>query len=131
MTPGRKQRQQAGRRAEHIAALWLRLKGYRIVARNFRHGSGEVDIFARRGAILAAVEVKWRPSRAEAAEALQARQKHRIARAASVFWARLPDHDQVALRFDALLLAPWRLPHHIPNAWIPNAWVPGAGQPWT
>jgi len=117
----RRSRQQAGRRAEALATWWLRLKGYRIVARNFRHGSGEVDILARRGAVLAAVEVKWRLSQAEAAEAVQARQKHRIARAASVFWARLPDHDQVVLRFDALLLAPWRLPHHIPDAWRPGA----------
>lgn len=119
-TARRRNRQRAGRRAETMAAWWLRLKGYSIVARNFRHASGEVDIFARRGAVLAAVEVKWRPSQTEAAEAVLARQKHRIARAASVFWARLPDHDQVVLRFDALLLAPWRLPHHIPDAWRPG-----------
>ncbi len=103
-----------------MAALWLRLKGYTILARNFRHGSGEVDLLARRGQVLAAVEVKWRPDHDQAAAAVSPRQKYRIQRAASVFWAQLPDHDRVALRFDALLLAPWRLPHHIRDAWRPE-----------
>jgi putative endonuclease len=116
----RQRRFQAGRRAEAFAALWLRLKGYAILARNFRHGSGEVDMLARRGSVLAAVEVKWRPDLDRAALALTPRQKYRIQRAASVFWAQLPDHQRVALRFDALLLAPWRLPHHIEDAWRPE-----------
>ena len=117
--PQRRQHQRAGRRAEAIAALWLRLKGYTILARTFRHGSGEVDLLARRGAVLAAVEVKWCPRLAQAAAAVSPRQRYRVQRAASVFWARLPDHDRLALRFDAVLLAPWRLPHHIVDAWRP------------
>ncbi|MBP7062789.1 YraN family protein [Ferrovibrio sp.] len=116
----RQRHQRSGRQAEAMAALWLRLKGYTILARNFRHGSGEVDLLARRGQVLAAVEVKWRPDHDQAAAAVSPRQKYRIQRAASVFWAQLPDHDRVALRFDALLLAPWRLPHHIRDAWRPE-----------
>ncbi len=116
----RQRHQRSGRRAEAMAALWLQIKGYTILARNFRHGSGEVDLLARRGQVLAAVEVKWRPDQDQAAAAVSPRQKYRIQRAASVFWAQLPDHDRVALRFDALLLAPWRLPHHIPDAWRPE-----------
>lgn len=122
--PGRQSRKardwQAGRRAEHLAAWWLRLHGYRILARNFRHAGGEVDLLARRGTVLAAVEVKWRPDLGLAAKAISARQKHRIHRAASVFWAGQRDAAALSLRFDALLLAPWRWPHHIRDAWRPE-----------
>lgn len=109
-----------GRRAEALAAWWLRLKGWRIAARNFRVAGGEVDILARRGGVLAAVEVKWRASRDAAAEAVAPRQRHRVAAAASLFWSRLPEAGRPALRFDAVLLAPWRLPHHIEDAWRPD-----------
>ncbi len=37
-----------GRRAETFAAWWLRLKGYRVLARNFRVAPGEIDLIARR-----------------------------------------------------------------------------------
>jgi putative endonuclease len=59
----RKPRQQAvraGRRAELIATALLRLKGYRILARDYRAGVRELDIVARRGRLLAVVEVKRR-----------------------------------------------------------------------
>ena len=55
-----------GRRAEWMAAWWLRLKGYRILARDFRVAVGEIDLIARRGRTLALVEVKARPDLATA-----------------------------------------------------------------
>lgn len=119
-TESRRQVWRRGRRAEWLAAWWLRLKGYRIQARNFRAGGGEVDLLARRGDALVAVEVKWRPGRRQAAEAVSARQKHRLGRAARLFWARQPDADRITLRFDVILMAPWSLPHHIENAWTPE-----------
>lgn len=51
-----------GLRAETLAAFYLRLKGYRILARNLRVAGGEVDMVARRGNVLVFVEVKYRPS---------------------------------------------------------------------
>ncbi|MEN8197523.1 MAG: YraN family protein [Pseudomonadota bacterium] len=73
-----------GRRAE-AAALWLlRLKGYRILARNVRLPVGELDVVARRGRLVAFIEVKARPDIGQAAAALSTRQRQRIRRAAGV-----------------------------------------------
>ncbi len=106
-----------GQRAETLAAWWLRLKGYRILARGFRVGAGEIDLIARRGRLLALVEVKARPSLDQAAAAILPRQRERIARAAEVFLQRHPGLAGLSLRFDVVLLAPGRWPRHLVDAW--------------
>ena len=106
-----------GRRAEALAVWWLRLKGYRILARGFRVGAGEIDLIARRGRLLVLVEVKARSSLEQAAAAIRPRQRERIARAAEVFLQRHPGLAGLDLRFDVVLLAPGRRPHHLENAW--------------
>jgi putative endonuclease len=106
-----------GRRAEALAAWWLRLKGYRILARDFRVASGEIDLIARRGRVIALVEVKARPSLDEAREALLPHQRARIERAAQVFLQRHPGLAGLDLRFDVVLLAPKHRPHHVIDAW--------------
>ena len=55
-TPARQRAEAAGRRAERIAGWWLRLKGWRILDRRVRTPAGEVDIIARRGALIAFVK---------------------------------------------------------------------------
>lgn len=112
-------RAERGRHGEWLAAWWLRLQGFRILARNWRHPAGEIDLLARRGRLLVAVEVKWRDNEAAAAHALRAAQRRRIARAAAVFLAQQADAGRLALRFDAVLLAPGRWPRHIRDAWRP------------
>ncbi len=106
-----------GLRAELLAAWWLRLKGYRIVARHLRFPVGEIDLVARRGGLLALVEVKRRESLAAAAEAIRPAQRRRIQRAAEAYLMENPAFQGLDVRFDAVLLAPWRLPRHIPSAW--------------
>ncbi len=106
-----------GRRAETMAAWWLRLKGYRIVARGFRARHGEIDIIARRGRILALVEVKARGDLATAREALTPRQRKRIENAATIFLQHRPALAGLDLRFDVVLVAPRHRPRHIPDAW--------------
>lgn len=106
-----------GRRGELLAAWWLRLKGYRILARDFRSPVGEIDLIARRGRVLALVEVKARSSLADAGEAIGRQQRERIARAAGVFLQRYPALGALDLRFDAVLIAPGRRPRHLPDAW--------------
>ena len=106
-----------GRRAETLAAWWLRLKGYRILARGFRVAAGEIDLIARRGRLIALVEVKARPTLDAARNAILPRQRERIARAAEVFLQRHPELAGLDLRFDVVLLAPGQRPHHLPNAW--------------
>ena len=118
----KRERQKAwrrGRRSEGLALLALRLAGYRILAHDHRSAPGEIDIIARRGSVLAFVEVKARADLVTAAESLPSRQRRRIARAAEGFLALRPELHLCRCRFDVILVTPWRWPHHIRDAWRP------------
>lgn len=116
MTASRRTRERSGRRAETIAAWWLRLKGWRILARRLRMPLGEVDIVARRGRTVAFVEVKARATAAEAALALDEYRLRRVAAAAGALAHRFArDGDDV--RIDAIFILPRRLPRHMANVW--------------
>ncbi|SMF08706.1 putative endonuclease [Tistlia consotensis] len=117
--PERRAAYARGRGAERWAAWWLRLEGYRILARDFRVPQGEIDLIARRGRLVIFVEVKHRDRQAAAAEAIGRRQRLRIERAAAAFLQRHPALAACRLRFDALLLSPRRLPRHVAAAWRP------------
>ncbi|HEY1607504.1 MAG TPA: YraN family protein [Allosphingosinicella sp.] len=113
----RKKAERGGRRAETIAAWWLRLKGWAILARRVRTPVGEVDLVARRGRTIAFVEVKARATMGQAAFALDDYRLRRVAAAAealSPVYARAGDD----LRIDAILVVPRRLPRHFANVWI-------------
>ena len=115
---GKKRRAWAfGRLAEEFCSWHLRLRGYRILARRFRAPVGEIDIVARRGRTLAIVEVKARERRDAAAEALSIRQRRRIVRAAEAFLRQRPGCAGLEVRFDLMMVAPWRLPVHMRDAW--------------
>lgn len=105
-----------GRHAEALAALYLTLKGYRILARGFRVDGGEIDLVAAKAGAVAFVEVKFRPTLAEAQCAIDATKRRRMSRAANVWLAANPWAVAYTLRGDALALAPWRWPHHSPAA---------------
>lgn len=109
-----------GWRAESAAALALRLKGYRILARRFRGPGGEIDLVARRGDTLAIVEVKTRADPDAALTAVTPRQRARVERAARAVLATLPDATWAAtatVRFDVIIVYPWHWPRHLPDAW--------------
>jgi putative endonuclease len=113
-------RQQARRRgdlAEFLCRVYLRLRGWRIVARGWRCPAGEIDIVARRGKMLAIIEVKARATAADAAFAVAPRQRRRIVRAASAFLRARPELAGLSVRFDVMLVAPRRVPRHLPGAW--------------
>jgi putative endonuclease len=105
-----------GLSAESRAAAYLVAKGYRIVARRFRSPVGEVDIVARRRGVLVFVEVKARNRLDDAAESLLPRQQRRIAAAAAAWLAAHPEDGEGDIRFDAVLVAPGRIPRHIQAA---------------
>lgn len=114
--------QRFGSRAERLCRWRLRLCGWRIVARNWRSPAGEIDIVARRGAVLAFVEVKARSGAGDSGAAPDARQRRRIARAAEMFLAREPRFGAFSGRFDVMLVGPWPSlrflwPLHLPDAW--------------
>jgi putative endonuclease len=102
--------------AESRAAAFLIAKGYRILARRFRTPVGEIDIVARRRNVLVFVEVKARNRIDDAAEAVTERNKLRIVAAAEYWLSQHPDDVTSDMRFDAVLVAPGRMPRHIPAA---------------
>ena len=102
-----------GLSAESRAAAYLIAKGYRILARRFRTPHGEIDIVARRRQLLAFIEVKARASLDEAAYAVTPRKQQRIIDAAQGWLMAHPEHANFELRFDAMLIAPRRLPRHL------------------
>jgi putative endonuclease len=106
-----------GRHGERLAALSLRLRGYRILDRRVRTPAGEIDLVARRGNIVAFVEVKARETRAAAAESLSRRQRQRIVRAAAHYVAARPHLAATTQRFDLMVVSPRAWPCHIINAW--------------
>ena len=116
-SPARRRAWRHGRFAEAIAVGYLRLTGWRIVARNWRSPAGEIDIIARRRHILAMIEVKTRAHLSDAGEAIGTRQQSRIRRAASLFLARHPELASLNVRFDAILIVPWRWPVQLRDAW--------------
>jgi putative endonuclease len=105
-----------GLSAESRAAMLLIAKGYRIAARRWKTPVGEIDIVARRRRDLAFVEVKARDTLDAAAESVSERSKQRIIAAAEFWLAHHPDDADCFIRFDAILIAPGKLPRHIANA---------------
>ena len=106
--------------AESRAAAFLIAKGFRILARRWRSALGEIDIVARRRHLLVFAEVKARASLDEAAESVSDRQRRRIAAAADIWLAANPDETIRDIRFDAILVAPGKIPCHIPAAFEAN-----------
>lgn len=103
---GRQRAWRRGRTAETLSVAWLRLLGYRIVATRLRTPVGEIDIAARRGRVLAVVEVKARDTKAAALHAVTPRQRLRLQRAAQWLVARRPDLAGLQIRFDVFAFVP-------------------------
>lgn len=116
MSERRRRAESRGRGAEGVAALLLMAKGYRVLARRYRCGVGEIDLVARRGRTLAFVEVKARGELDSGLGALTPRAQRRICAAARHWIMRHPAAATADIRFDLVVLAPWRRPRHIAGA---------------
>jgi putative endonuclease len=112
-SPARVAAFRTGLSAESRAAAYLMAKGYRIVAKRFCTPYGEIDIVARKRNLLVFIEVKARASLDDAAYAVTPRQQARIIDAAQAWLMAHPEHADFELRFDAVLIAPRRLPRHL------------------
>lgn len=112
----RQQAERRGRWAESLAALYLRAKGYQILARRARTPVGEVDIVARQGDTLVFVEVKLRRTLDSGHQALHPASRRRIDAAARVLTPRYLGRCTTT-RVDAILMRPWSWPEHLVAAW--------------
>ncbi len=114
--PDRAGAERSGRRAERLAAWFLRLQGYRIIAARFRSSFGEIDLVAQRRDLILFVEVKQRRGVDRMADALAAVNRRRIVGAARHFMATHPEIANKNFRFDVIFLAPFRFPAHFKGA---------------
>ena len=112
----RREAERGGRRAEALAAWWLRLKMWTILAQRVRTPRGEIDLIARRGTVLAFVEVKARASAADADLSLDDYRLRRVAAAAEALAPRYARSGDT-LRIDAIFIVPGRWPRHVENIW--------------
>jgi putative endonuclease len=115
-SPARQVAFRTGISAEGRAAALLIAKGFRILARRWKSPAGEIDIIARRRSLLVFVEVKARERLDDAAWSVTERQRARIVAAAEVWLAEHADDRIRDIRFDAMLVAPGRMPQHITGA---------------
>ena len=106
-----------GREGETIAAWYLRAKGWRILDRRVKTRGGEVDLVAKRGGIVAFVEVKARSNAGDLDHAIDERRLARVAAAAELLGPRYAT-DGEDIRIDVVLVTPSLRPRHIENAWI-------------
>ena len=122
MKADRKVAERRGHASESLAALWLRLKGYRILARRLKTRVGEIDLVAQAPFFgpVCFVEVKARDGVRAAAEAVGENQQARIARAAFLYLADRPRLAHRGSRFDIVAIAPRSLPVHHRDAWRPD-----------
>jgi putative endonuclease len=110
-----------GHKSESLAALWLRLKGYRILARRLKTRAGEIDLVAAAPfGPVCFVEVKARGLARAAAESVGSTQQTRIARAASLYLASRPHLSRRGARFDIVAIAPNSFPVHHRDVWRPD-----------
>jgi putative endonuclease len=118
----RQQAERRGHNSETIAALWLRLKGYRILERRLKTHAGEIDLVAAAPfGPVCFIEVKARGAGSlAAAESVGHAQLTRIARAASLYLAGRPHLSRRGSRFDIVAIAPRALPVHHRDVWRPD-----------
>ena len=114
----RQRAESEGRKGEARAAAWLRLKGWSIIGERVKTPVGEIDLVARRGGLVAFIEVKWRSRMQDLDTAIDHHRLRRVAAAAEAVAHRYATNGE-DLRIDVILLAPGAFPRHITNAWQP------------
>ena len=114
--PDRRKAEKRGRRGEYLAAAALMLKGYSILEMRYKTPMGEIDIIARRGRLIAFVEVKARPNLDEAINAVTHKARERICSAGAAYLAR-KRLENFSQRYDVMAVCPRRWPVHIRDAW--------------
>ncbi|GIO10840.1 UPF0102 protein [Cohnella xylanilytica] len=98
-------RRATGLAAEREAARHLTALGYRIVERNWRCRSGEIDLIALDGGVLVFVEVRSRrnPTRfGTAVEAITPRKRAQVRAVAQIYLAMSPSARDSSVRFDVV-----------------------------
>ena len=115
-TSDRRKARRYGIWTEMLAAFALRLKGYKILARNFKTKAGEIDIIAKKGDLIAFVEVKARRDLQASIDAVSHESQNRIYAAADWWLSSRKDAHLLSQRFDIVAVQPWKWPQHFEDA---------------
>lgn len=109
-----------GNKGEDKACFFLLQNSYRIIDRNFRTRSGEIDIIAQKDDVLVFVEVKALPGgNAETlSHELDLRKQRKIIKTANFFLLKHREYNSSKIRFDVIVIDMPGLPpvYHIQNA---------------
>jgi len=105
-----------GHRGEWLAAFALQIKGYKILERGFRTKLGEIDIIAKKGNLIAIIEVKARRDIHSALDAVNYDSQRRISNAADIWLSMRRDFGELSVRFDIIAIVPGKWPKHFPGA---------------
>ena len=100
---------------EIFAALILLCKGFWILKRRYKTKCGEIDIIAKKGNLIAFVEVKFRQGVESSYMAITDKQLKRIQRASEIFFDRYPEYRENFRRYDIVLICKWKMPIYIEN----------------
>ncbi|AKK20188.1 YraN family protein [Candidatus Liberibacter africanus] len=116
MSHKRRQALRYGFFAEVLSAIFLMIKGWKIIALRYRNRCGEIDIIARRNNFVIFVEVKARKNFQNAIFAVSNKNCKRIRAASKIWIAQQTNYQLLSYQYDIIAVAPWRLPRHLPNA---------------
>lgn len=100
---------------EIIAALFLFLKGFKILETRYKTPCGEIDIIAQKRDLIIFVEVKSRKNKEKCYTAITDKQLKRIQRASYIFLGKNPKFFLSTTRYDVILISNWSIPIHIEN----------------
>lgn len=103
--------------AEYCALWFLRIKLYCLCAIRYKTKFGEIDLVMQRGKTLVFIEVKRRDALDSGLYAVTLNGQKRITQAAHIFIQRHPQFSHYDMRFDVVVVRPWRLPYHLYDAW--------------
>ncbi len=104
--------------AEVSALIFLWLKGYRILKWRYKTKVGEIDIIAKRGSLIAFVEVKKRITHEKGLDAVTEKSRRRIENAAYFYLQNRPIFQRCELRFVVISVSCGFWPKHLKKAWI-------------
>ncbi len=106
-----------GKFAEKIAAAFLTLKGYKILAKRYKNHFGEIDLIAKKFSTVVFIEVKARRGKYLVEEVLRPKQLQRIKRSAEYFIAQNQQFHDKNIRFDFIEIGRNFWPKHQKNFW--------------
>ena len=106
-------KRQMGTSYEIKAEEYLLQKGYKILERNFRNRSGEIDIIAKDGEYFCFVEVKYRTTNdfGSPLEAVDFRKQNQIRKVALYYLMKNKLSEWTPCRFDVIAFEGEKLTH--------------------